>query len=86
MFRACTVASIVAGGLAIAACGSDSSPVDPESGSGPSFRTENGPPGPGAMVFRSSGGFFTTFPGTNYLVEIGLGASGVAAFAPAAPT
>ncbi len=32
------------------------------------------------MVFRSSGGFFTTFPGTEYLVEIGLSASAVVEF------
>jgi hypothetical protein len=80
MFRASTVATILAGGLAMAACGTDSSPAAPETGPAPSLRTEHSPEGPGARVFQSSGAFFTTVPGTNYLVEIGIGAGTVASF------
>jgi hypothetical protein len=83
MLRSRTVAAIVAGGLVVAACGTDGSTMAPETESGPAFRTqrtENSPSGPGAMVFRSRGGFFTTWPSENYLVEIGLSARGVAAF------
>jgi hypothetical protein len=80
MIRGRTVATILAGGLAAAACGTDSLPAAPETGSAPSFRTEHSPEGPGAMVFQSSGAFFTTVPGTDYLVEIGIGASAVESF------
>ncbi len=79
MLRAPTLATIVAAGLA-AACGTDSSPVAPDSGSAPSLRTENSPPGPGAIVFRGSGQFFATWRGDGFLVEIGASARNVAQF------
>jgi hypothetical protein len=74
MFRARTVATILAGGLAVAACGTDSSPTAPESASTPSYRTENSPPGPGAQITPIEGGFFSTFtaPDAPYFVAIGL--------------
>ena len=82
MFRVCTVATIVAAGLAIAACGTDSTPTTPETGATPSFRTENSPPGPGAQVSHSKGQFFATFtaPGAPYFVAIGASASAVQEF------
>jgi hypothetical protein len=77
MFRASTVATIMAAGLAVAACSTDHAPTAPETGSAPSFRTEQSPPGPGAQVSHSDGGFFSTFkaPGAPYFVAIGLTAS-----------
>jgi hypothetical protein len=77
MFRACTVAAIMAAGLAVAACSTDHAPTAPETGSAPSFRTEHSPAGPGALVSRGNGGFFATFsaPGAPYFVAIGLTAS-----------
>ena len=77
MFRMYTVATIMAAGLAVAACGTDHAPTAPETGSAPSFRTEHSPPGPGAQVSRGEGGFFATFkaPGAPYFVAIGLTAS-----------
>ena len=48
MFRAFTVAIIMAAGLAVAACGTDHAPT--ETGWAPSFRTEHSPPGPGAKL------------------------------------
>jgi hypothetical protein len=74
MFRACTVAAIMAAGLAVAACSTDQSPTAPDTGAAPSFRTEHSPPGPGALVSRGNGGFFSTFraPGAPYFVAIGL--------------
>ena len=74
MFRACTVAAIMAAGLAVAACSTDHAPTAPETGSAPSFRTEHSPAGPGALVSRGNGGFFATFsaPGAPYFVAIGL--------------
>jgi hypothetical protein len=41
MFRAYTVAPIMATGLAVAACGTDHAPTAPEMGSARSFRTES---------------------------------------------
>jgi hypothetical protein len=81
MFRLCTVATLVAAGLTIAACGSDSV-TTPDPGSTPSFRTQNSPPGPGAQVSRGSGGFFATVnePGAPYFVLIGASAAAVADF------
>jgi len=78
MFRASMLATIAATGLA--ACGTDSSPVAPDSGPAPSLRTENSPPGPGAMVFRGGGQFFATWRGDGFLVEIGASARNVAQF------
>ena len=77
MFRACTVATIMAAGLAVAACSTDQAPTAPETGSAPSFRTEHSPPGPGAQVSHGDGQFFSTFtaPGAPYFVAIGLTAS-----------
>jgi hypothetical protein len=68
MFRACTVATIMAVGLAVAACSTDHGPTASETGSAPFFRTEHSPPGPGAQVSHSDGGFFATFtaPGAPY--------------------
>src|SRR5262245_5529089 len=80
MFRASTLATIVACGLTAAACGTDSSPTAPESGPAPSLRTENNKPGPGAMVFRGPAGFFSTWRGDGFLVEIGASAKGIAQF------
>lgn len=80
MFRASTMATIVACGLTAAACGTDSSPTAPESASARSLRTQNSPPGPGAMVFHSKGGFFSTWRGDGFLVEIGATARGVRQF------
>jgi len=74
-----SIAAIVFGGLVVAAC-ADNSPVAPESVSAPSLRTQNSPPGPGAMVFRGTGGFFSTWRGDGFLVEIGATARGVAQF------
>jgi hypothetical protein len=80
MFRAPTIAIIAAIGLTVAACGTDSSPVAPETGSAPSLRTDRSPLGPGAMVFRGSGQFFSTWRGDGFLVEIGASARNVAQF------
>ncbi|HEX3236011.1 MAG TPA: hypothetical protein VHR41_17585 [Gemmatimonadales bacterium] len=82
MFSACTVATIMTGGLAVAACGTDSVPTAPETGSSPFFRTEKSPSGPGAQVSRSNGQFFATFkaPGAPYFVAIGATASAAADF------
>jgi len=80
MFRTSTMATIVACGLTAAACGTDSSPTAPESAAAPSLRTANSPPGPGAMVFRGKGGFFSTWRGDGFLVEIGATAKGVTQF------
>ena len=80
MFRPYVVATIAACGLTAAGCGTDSSPVAPESGSAPSLRTQNNQPGPGAMVFRGNGGFFSTWRGDGFLVEIGATARGVVQF------
>jgi hypothetical protein len=80
MFRPHVVAAIVACGLTAAACGTESSPVAPESGSAPSLRTANSPPGPGAMVFRGPAGFFSTWRGDGFLVEIGASARGIVQF------
>jgi hypothetical protein len=53
MFRACTVATIMAAGLAVAACDTDHSPTAPETGPAPSFRTDHSPR---ARVRRSLAG------------------------------
>jgi hypothetical protein len=71
--------AIVAAALVVA-CGTESSAVGPDSGSTPSLRTANSPPGPGAMVFRGSGQFFATWRGDGFLVEIGASARNVAQF------
>jgi len=78
MFRACTVATIMAAGLAVAACSTDHAPTAPETGSVPSFRTEHSPPGPGTRISHGSGGFFSTIssPGAPYFIAIGLTGSG----------
>ena len=44
MFRACTVATIMAAGLAVAACGTDHATTAPETAPARSFRTEHSPP------------------------------------------
>jgi hypothetical protein len=80
MFRPYILATIVACGLSAAACGTDSSPTAPESASAPSLRTVNNTPGPGATVFRGPAGFFSTWRGDGFLVEIGASAKGVAEF------
>ena len=80
MFSARALATIAAGGLAIAACDSSSSPVAPETPSAPSLRTDHNQPGPGAMVFRGSGQFFATWRGDGFLVEIGASARNVEQF------
>jgi hypothetical protein len=80
MFRASTVATIMATGLAVAACSTDHTPTAPDTGSVPSFRSEHSPPGPGTRVSHGSGGFFSTIssPGAPYFIAIGLSASGAA--------
>ena len=60
MFRACTVVTIMAAGLAMAACSSDSAPTAPKDPP-PTFRTEKSPAGGGAQVSHAQGQFFATF-------------------------
>ena len=43
MFRACTLAAIMAAGLAVAACITDHAPTAPETGSAPSFAPNTAP-------------------------------------------
>jgi len=78
-FNAFTIA--LAGGLA-AACGTDTSPTDPEGAPSPSFRTGNNAAGPGALVIRSGTAFFVTFtaPGSANLVAAGLSEGQLADF------
>jgi len=79
MFRACTLATIVAAALAAAACGTDRAPTGPEAR--PSFRSQKHPSGPGAQVFHDHGQFFATFrqPGSPFIL-IGASASAVRVF------
>jgi hypothetical protein len=74
MLRASTVATFMVAGLAVAACGTDSSSATLEPGTGPSFRSEHSPPGPGAQVSHGRGGFFVTFkqPGAPYFIAVGV--------------
>ena len=82
MYRTRTVATIVAAGLAIAACGSDDAPTAPEPGPTPSLRTEHNADGPGAVVFHGRGQFFATVnePGAPYFIAIGVSAAGAREF------
>jgi hypothetical protein len=82
MFRPSMFVTVMAAGLAIAACGTDNALTAPATGSAPSFRTEKSPPGGGAEVTHGDGTFFSTFsrPGAPYFVAIGLTASAAAEF------
>jgi len=81
MFRARSIATLMAAALGVAACGTDSSPTAPHD-PGLAFRSEKSPAGGGAQVSHGDGQFFATFkePGAPYFVAIGVSRSAAAEF------